>query len=197
VPAFSSLTFLAATAEDDEGEEPENPYADPNYPDLEFVNYADPEYTADQGEEFADELSTEEQIEAMREERRRRNDEFQFQTYFAEVLKKGEEYRGEWTVYKTTTFLPDADKVIPPKLMDVTNGEPLRVISRGYKEVVETDSPFPVDAERIRHEERLIAVERGGESDLSGDEITINTYWPEQVSAFDFRGHQGIMVCGK
>ena len=33
----------------DEAEEDENPYADPNYPELEFVNYDDPEYKVDQG----------------------------------------------------------------------------------------------------------------------------------------------------
>ena len=68
---------LFAKPEDDEEEKPENPYADPNYPDLEFVNYDDPEYQVDQGQgdEFFDPESTEAQIEEMREDRRRRNDE--------------------------------------------------------------------------------------------------------------------------
>ena len=60
---------LRAETSDDDDEEvkSENPYADPNYPDLEFVNYDDPEYKVDQGvgDEFFDSstLSTEEQIE--------------------------------------------------------------------------------------------------------------------------------------
>jgi hypothetical protein len=72
-------TYLRAAEKDKEEDEekPENPYADPNYPDLEFVNYDDPEYQVDQGtgDEFFDADSTEAQIEAMREDRRRRNDE--------------------------------------------------------------------------------------------------------------------------
>mmetsp|Transcript_25848 Transcript_25848/g.31871 ORF Transcript_25848/g.31871 Transcript_25848/m.31871 type:complete len:110 (-) Transcript_25848:1181-1510(-) len=36
-------------AEEDDEENPFNPYADPNYPELEFVNYDDPEYEVDQG----------------------------------------------------------------------------------------------------------------------------------------------------
>lgn len=78
--AFAPPTIrLRATKDDDEEEEEkkENPYADPNYPDLEFVNYDDPEYQVDQGQgdEFYDPDSTEAQIEEMREDRRRRNDE--------------------------------------------------------------------------------------------------------------------------
>jgi hypothetical protein len=214
-----SLTWLASTTgdngaatnedEDDEDKAKENPYADPNYPDLEFVNYDDPDYQVDQGDdEFIDPDSTDAQIEAMRQDRRRRNDEFQFQTYFANFLKSGDEYKGEWTVYKTSTFIPDmpvqADGL--PRL--VKAGRPLKVVSSGYKTKVETDSQYSVDKERIRHEERIVS---DSESDPSDDgdetppspeaiqtekEIMSNTYWPEQLAAGDFQGQQGTMCVG-
>ena len=74
--AAYTRTSLAAESSDDEEEKPVNPYADPNYPELEFVNYDDPEYVVDQGtgDEFFD---TEAEVEAMREDRRVRNDEYQ------------------------------------------------------------------------------------------------------------------------
>ena len=124
-PSFQSHRAVATTtgtvskplvvlrsAEGDDEDKPENPYQDPNYPELEFVNYADPEYQVDQGvgDEFFDPESTEEKIEAMREERRMRNDEFQFETYYKEILKEGEEYKGEWTVYYSSTFLEGVDE---------------------------------------------------------------------------------------
>ena len=36
----------------------------------------------------------------MREQRRMRNDEFQFETYYSTFVKEAE-WRGEWTVYET------------------------------------------------------------------------------------------------
>lgn len=142
--------------EDDEDKPPENPYADPNYPYLEFVNYDDPEYQIDQSDDYFDTTSTEEQLEAMREERRRRNDEYQFQTYFRDILKNGDEYRGEWTVYKTSTFLEgmEADANGLPRL--VKAARPIKVISSAHKTLVETDSEFSVDAERIIHVETSV-----------------------------------------
>jgi hypothetical protein len=197
-----------------------NPYADPNYPDLEFVNYDDPEY-ADQGDEYysssssseEEQSSTEEQLEAMREDRRRRNDEFQFQTYWNSVWGAGgTDYKGEWTVYYSSTFLPDDDTVDGdddttvdglPRLIQVSDA-PLTVISRAVKEFVETTetSAYPVDAERILHAERL--EQPMGDADLAAagtdaaeHEVLRQTYWPASLQASDFRGHQGIMVCGK
>jgi hypothetical protein len=185
---------------------------------LEFVDYSDPEYSVDQGtdEFYSTEDDTEEQIEAMREDRRRRNDEFQFETYFMDTLKNGDEYKGEWTVYKT-----DFEKLD-------TNGFPrftkardtLKVISKGYKVIIDPNAEWRVDGERIRHEE--VAVD-DSESDpsyiewqddvevdapsaelnkLSQEaeqlkaEIMANTYWPEEMSSFDLRGHQGNMCVG-
>ena len=219
-------------SEDDDVTPETNPYADPNYPDLEFVNYSDPEYAVDMGtsDEFYDPNSSssddddddaEQQVEAMREERRRRNDEYQFQTYYQKVLRNGEaEFRGEWTVYETSTFMDDNDEDEDagplPQLVEVGT-TPLTVVSRGYKEWVETDSPFAVDAERIRHVEEIrqpSAMEDEGIDGLMSDssssqnsiveqqvategEISVNSYWPDSLKAMDFRGHQGIMVCGK
>ena len=227
-----SLYAAGRKQDDDEDETPENPYADPNYPDLEFVNYADPEYQVDMGmsDEFYDDPSSsssddaEDQVEAMREERRRRNDEFQFQTYYQKVLRNGEaEFRGEWTVYQTSTFL-DGGTVLDrdddngeglPDLVE-TGSTPLTVVSRGYKELVETNSPFAVDAERIRHVEEIRQPSVMFDADIDGlmsdidgsqnseeqqadteKEIMVHSYWPDALKALDFRGHQGIMVCGK
>ena len=210
--------FAAAqdSGEDEDDKKSEvNPYADPNYPDLEFVNYSDPEYQVDQGvsDEFDD--STEAQIEAMREERRRRNDEYQFQTYFQKVLGNGDSrFHGEWTVYKTSTFLnevEDDNETGLPRLVRA-GSTPLTVVSRGYKELIETDSEFAVDAERIIHVEEIqqpmgddaiaaFGIEEEEKKSLQREatekEIMDNSYWPDLLRAKDFRGHQGIMVCGK
>ena len=101
IRAASSVVVVRQSADDDEDEKPENPYADPEYPDLEFVNYDDPEYSVDQGEEGYDEEMTLAEVEAMREERRRKNDEYQFETYHANVLRGGERCLGEWTVFQS------------------------------------------------------------------------------------------------
>ena len=76
------------------------------------MNYDDPEYSADRSEysDGSDEIidradATLAEIEAMREDRRRRNDEYQFETYHATVLRGGERCLGEWTVFQTDTFL--------------------------------------------------------------------------------------------
>jgi len=207
------LRSSADTSSDDDDEDDDsdsaqqNPFADPNYPDLEFINYSDPEYQVDQGtdEYYNNKDSTEEEIEVMREDRRRRNDEYQFQTYFAETLKGGDEYKGEWTVYKTSTFLPNfelQDDGIPRL---VKAGRTLKVISSAYKTKVETDSPHKTDAERIRHEECAVSGADDQDDDdasLSPEavqtekEILSNTYWPEQLAATDFRGQQGTMCVG-
>jgi hypothetical protein len=63
----------------------------------------------DQGEE---EFSVEEAVEEMREDRRRRNDKYQFATYHAKMLQNGEgSFNGEWTTYHTTTFFRDVNSL--------------------------------------------------------------------------------------
>jgi len=79
--------------------------------ELEFYDYDNPEFEIDQGvyDEFPQRLTkdqTEEEIEAMRESRRRKNDEFQFETYYKSFVKDCE-WRGEWTVYETSTFIQE------------------------------------------------------------------------------------------
>jgi hypothetical protein len=294
-----------------EGKEKKNPYADPNYPQLEFVDYSDPSYQVDQGisDEFfasaaanSESMSmgmtssssdgsstatttTEEMLEEMREERRRKNDEFQFQTYFTKVLRGGkDEYKGEWTVYRTSTFLPpqpaDAlgtsaaaatadnnnnmaggakDEHGFPRLVKAARTLP--VISRGYKITVNADDCEQelqeetseqgtlrlLDLERIIHHERIASHDEAEDSfqswqddldtdsgfgrqnlellvndndnnsindnsnnkqsgsafsDLSAQalaqdqEILAKRYWPKELAAKDFRGHQGIMCVG-
>jgi len=238
-PALMYLSSSADNEEDEEGDaEKGRRYSDPNFPELEFVDYSDPNYQANQGDALfavAQEQkdTTEEEIEAMREDRRKKNDEFQFETYFAEILKNGDEYKGEWTVYKTSTFLNDAppDENGLPRL--VKAGRPLKVVSRGYKEMIPTDSPYPVDSMRICHDEISVtdsesdpykswqadvdtdtgfgrhAAEDNGKDDKDDSEklspeaikteseIMGNKYWPDKLTPYDFRGQQGIMVCGK
>jgi len=226
-PAFSHLARIGhvrlhATEEDDEEEEEEkkeNPYQDPNYPDLEFVDYSDPEYVVDQGvtDEFFSEDDTEEQIEAMREERRRRNDEYQFETYFANVLRKGEEYMGEWTVYKVNNEVLDENGF--PRFQKARHT--MKVVSKGRKDIIDPNAEWRVDGERIRHEEVAVSEDEGdpeiewleGPSDdddspakelskISSErlkmeqELMANKYWPEEMTAFDMRGQQGNMCVG-
>ena len=135
---------------------------------LEFVNYDDPEYVVDQGDEFYSNPSspddTEEKIEEMREDRRRRNDEFQFETYHASILKSGESFKGEWTVYRTSTFLEGQEGEVDvnglPRLVKAK--KVMKVVSSGSKIQVpmptSSDTTVPVmrvDGERIVHVERL------------------------------------------
>ena len=160
----------AAPPDDEDGDayKTVNPYADPNYPDLEFVNYDDPEYSADRSEysDGSDDIiidnvdATLVEIEAMREERRRKNDEYQFETYHATVLRGGERCLGEWTVFQTDTFMgreardgrnPDTASV--PRLLKWD--KVLKVVSRGSKVILDPDAMWRVDGERIVHEERL------------------------------------------
>jgi len=209
---------LYATPADEEADEeadekPFNPYADPNYPDLEFVNYDDPEYKVDQGEEFFDasEDSTEAEIEAMREDRRRRNDEYQFETYHAECLKSGEQFKGEWTVYRTSTFMEGVDEEEGAFPRFKKEDHVRRVVSSGKK--IFLDAPdegfeFRVDAERLVHEERLAekhdfeeseeweAVLATTETAEASEGVVGKSYTPKEMSAFDFRGSAGAMCVG-
>ena len=225
--ATVSTIALYATADDadDEKEEeedkPANPYADPNYPDLEFVNYDDPNYQIDMGigddfatpeeeEKISSALSPEEAnaaIEEMREDRRRRNDEFQFETYHASALKSGEKYRGEWEVYRTSTFIPgQEDRVNEYGMPSLVKAERvLKMISSGKKVGVESKSDRRVDGERIvheelQHEDEDVKTTADGEDrpmdEEFEDEIRSNKYWPDMLGPYDFRGEQGIMCVG-
>jgi len=199
----SSLTAQSS----DEEEQKENPFQDPNYPDLEFVDYSDPEYQVDQGggDEYFDPGSTEEQVEAMREERRIKNDEFQFETYYKDVLKEGKEFKGEWTVFQTSTFI-DGDTDAGgrrPRLSKAVG--PFKVISRGERLNIASDkqesSDNRLEYERILHHEKIFndpddEEEKSAEL-VKQEELSMNTkFWPEQLSSLDFRGQQGIMKVG-
>jgi hypothetical protein len=156
---------------------PINPYADPNYPNLEFVNYDDPEYSADRSE-YSDDGSLDDddddnlnysddrtliEIEVMREERRKKNDEYQFETYHANVLRGGERCLGEWTVFQTDTFLTNNDDGNEETRKEDGGAVPrlvkwdkvLKVVSRGTKIILDPNTSWRVDGERIVHEERL------------------------------------------
>eukprot|EP00555_Chaetoceros_dichaeta_P002066 CAMPEP_0198249508 /NCGR_PEP_ID=MMETSP1447-20131203/1021_1 /TAXON_ID=420782 /ORGANISM="Chaetoceros dichaeta, Strain CCMP1751" /LENGTH=489 /DNA_ID=CAMNT_0043934165 /DNA_START=30 /DNA_END=1499 /DNA_ORIENTATION=+ len=217
----SSSSVLVRRAVPDDDDEDVNPYNDPNYPDLEFVNYDDPNYVVDQGiteGEFLpasvqpkEDDGTEEEIEAMREDRRRRNDEFQFETYHADVLKSGEAYKGEWTVYRTSTFLDgdNDDGNAPPQLRrERVNRKVVSVGKKIFLPETEGEFEFRVDGERIVNEERSATADdfEDGEEELddidagSGDSYSLATvgrrFWPEKMSARDFRGDAGIMCVG-
>ena len=204
--------------EDNGDEAPENPYADPNYPDLEFVNYDDPEYSVDQGlgdSELYDEDTTLAEIEAMREDRRTRNDEYQFETYHASMLRGGERALGEWTVFQTDTFMgEDVVKGRVPELTGVPRllkwDKVLKVVSRGTKIIHDPDAEWRVDGERILHEEVLANVddfpilmmkdeeEEVDELKWESEDIehVENKFWPSEMAPTDFRGPGGNMCVG-
>jgi len=205
---------LYATPDDnnEDDEKPFNPYADPNYPELEFVNYDDPAYNVDQGDEFFDAPvdTTEEEIEAMREDRRRRNDEYQFETYHAECLKSGEQFKGEWTVYRTSTFMEGVDEE-EGAFPRFKKEEARSVVSSGKKIFLDAPAegfPFRMDGERLVHEERLAEkhdfeeddeweiVLAAAEASNAGDDLVGKRYTPVEMSAFDFRGYAGAMCVG-
>jgi hypothetical protein len=211
----SSWTYLRAEKNDDDQgkeEKKENPYQDPNYPELEFVDYSDPEYQVDQGvgDEFFDPSqsspSTEEQVEAMREERRLRNDEFQFETYYKEILKEGQEFKGEWMVYHTSTFTDgELDPNGRPRLAKAAG--PIKVISRGERVEIESKTTQEGDSssgdrlenQRILHHEKVFSesTEEKTAELIKQEELSMKTkFWPLQLSSKDFRGHQGIMCVG-
>eukprot|EP00536_Pseudo-nitzschia_multiseries_P001211 jgi/Psemu1/180460/e_gw1.15.215.1 len=227
VASDTRLAGRSSSSDDDDGDEEEekrvNPYQDPNYPELEFVDYSDPEYVVNQGDEFFDNSSssssssssddTEAQVEAMREERRVRNDEFQFETYYKEVLKEGQEFKGEWTVFRTSTFIDgETDEGGRPRLSRAVG--PFKVISRGERINIAKEGDAPSDDrleyERLLHHEKLFLEydEDGDDDDDSENEKPTEelvrqmeasmqtTYWPDQMRAFDFRGPQGNMCVG-
>jgi hypothetical protein len=199
--------------EDDESDEESassvNPYADPNYPDLEFVNYDDPEYSVDQSLQYDTEEKDEELLEKMREERRLSNDEYQYQTYWNSVWKAGEaSYRGEWTIYYSSTFFPELDdddddeedasevseedNIVWPRLVQVGDA-PLTVTSRAMME----DGLWITHAEQLEQPMGDADLQLAGGADEYEQTVVAQTYWPDALQQADFRGHQGIMVCGK
>lgn len=201
------VTSSVCWAKGGENDDDVNPYQDPNYPDLEFVNYSDPEYRVDQGvgDEFFDPVqSTEAQVEAMREERRMRNDEYQFETYYKEILKEGGEFKGEWSVFTTSTFTDgEVDSNGRPRLARAAG--PLKVISRGERiELEQTERVVGTDRlefQRILHHEKVYADSEDAKSKseelLRQEEISMGIkFWPAELSSSDFRGHQGIMCVG-
>jgi hypothetical protein len=137
----------------------------------------------------------------MREERRLKNEEFQLETYYRDALKKGEEYKGEWIVYRTSTFMAGFgnDGSGMPRM--TTAGEPLKVMSSGER-IELPDAPssdFSLDSVRILHAEKLNPEninEKTEEFKKAEEKVVSTTYCPEQLSARDFRGHQGIMSVG-
>ncbi|KAG7348547.1 hypothetical protein IV203_017252 [Nitzschia inconspicua] len=215
------------TENENDGTTKKNPYQDPNYPDLEFVDYSDPEYQVDQGvgDEFFDPTSsssssssTEAQVELMREERRVKNDEYQFETYYKEILKEGQEFKGEWMVYHTSTFTDgETDENSRPRLAKAAG--PIKVISRGERvqlEPTESDdnnnnnsnsNKNRLEYQRILHHEKVSSdIGSGNKNDEEKRKTTVQLeqekksmetkYWPDQLSFADFRGHQGIMCVG-
>ncbi|KAL7493959.1 hypothetical protein ACHAWT_002745 [Skeletonema menzelii] len=219
----------------DNSDDEDDAYADlkKDYPDLEFVNYNDPEYRMDRGlgdddldEQYltADKNDDETlaEIERMREERRRKNDEYQFETYHASVLRGGEVCLGEWSVYQTDTFMgEDVIKGRNEAAMGVPRllrwDKVLKVVSRGSKIAVENTKDeddkdwMRVDGERIVHEERLATLDDFPSLMTRSDDEEVEellweeeevlhvekTYWPREMSSLDFRGAGGNMCVGK
>jgi len=178
----------------------------------------------DQGDlgEFYDEDDSyspdEELIEQMRKERRRKNDEYQFETYFKEILKDGGIFKGEWTVYRTSTFLQDKQNLHDENGFPilVPDEKIIKVISHAKKipMLAQLDGIGPVPLTAIVHEERLATdndflevgntvdesighVGNGKIEDRHSSSILVGqAYWPEELFSSDFRGPSGIMCVG-
>jgi hypothetical protein len=89
----------------------------------------------------------------------------------------------------------------------IKSRRPLYVTSKAFKSTVETTSIHPTDAEHIHHVETVATKpdkdeDEGDENTVSPAEEKLNqsilqsTYWPELLSAFDFRGDKAIMCVG-
>lgn len=173
------------------------------YPDLEFVDYNDPEYAIDQGTDEIDVLSmsnrnnpdlskeskeeVELQIEEMREERRHKNDIFQFETYYQNVWKSGKhDYYGDWTIYDTILSKVD-DTNNDGNSMAVTalrkRKDMQKVISKAIKQSKDGDDTNYATTV-ITHSEEC----------TEGKDIS--RYYPKEITSYDFRGPQGIMTVG-
>ncbi|GMH72923.1 hypothetical protein TL16_g06044 [Triparma laevis f. inornata] len=132
--------------------------------ELEFYDYDNPEFEIDQGvyDEFPTRLTadqTEEEIEAMRESRRRKNDEFQFETYYKEFVKDCE-WRGEWTVYETSTFIQEnvKDENGLPKL--VKPKREIKAVCTSTREATHTPTEDDnITTDVIVHEEVVVTNE--------------------------------------
>jgi hypothetical protein len=217
--SYVALRARQQEKEDDDEEDKKkiNPYADPNYPDLEFVDYSDPEYSINQSDEYfsttppapsrqnAEVEKVEEQalLEEMREEQRRGNDEYQFRTYHRDFCHT---YHGEWTIY-TTNLLTDPTCAIPT-LQEVSTKA--TVVSRGEKIMrADSTSRYDIDKEFIRHFQGFqrptlmndagieAFFDEASSSSSPEHELLLLPYWPETLQARDFRGEAGIMVCGR
>mmetsp|Transcript_11337 Transcript_11337/g.19401 ORF Transcript_11337/g.19401 Transcript_11337/m.19401 type:complete len:539 (-) Transcript_11337:811-2427(-) len=233
--SFLLLSSSSTDDQDTDDDEEEDAYADlkKDYPDLEFVNYNDPEYRMDRGmgDDDLDEKAlladknddeTLAEIERMREERRRKNDEYQFETYHADVLRGGEVCLGEWSVYQTDTFMgEDVIKGRNEAAMGVPRllrwDKVLKVVSRGSKIVVDNtmdkddEDWMRVDGERIVHEERLATLDDFPSLMTRSDDEEVEellweeeevlhvekAYWPREMNSMDFRGAGGSMCVGK
>jgi hypothetical protein len=173
---FSAKNDPSEDSDDDITSSNNNPYADPNYPELEFVDYSDPEYTADSGNyddlyDNMDEDSTEAEIEAMREERRVKNDIFQFNTYHAKTYQNGATFAGEWT--DTVPTLSQLKHTFPVTTRLEADEHGRWVHIEHYHVNATTDNNSALDWNDY-----------------------YKPYWPETMVPFDFRGQQGNMVCG-
>jgi hypothetical protein len=208
--------------EDGEYDASSNPYADPNYPELEFVNYDDPEYAIDRSLSSTEAtIEDEALLEQMREERRIANDEYQYNSYWHTVWNAGlSTYHGEWTVYYSSNFFPqldDDDDVedisasssnvdTPSKLPRLiqSSDAPLTMLSRAILQNTTTSDRNVLSYDSyITHVEDLeqgmgdIDLAMAGGADELEQNVVSQTYWPSKLSQSDFRGHQGIMICGK
>lgn len=182
-----TCAFAVNNDEDDKKKKKKkNPYGDIDYSniELEFVDYNDPEYRLDQDMDFEvaeQELDADEAtLEMWREERRKRNDEFQFETYFQNVWSSGSaEYLGEWTTYGTTTFIPglgeptdEGDNFSYPSLVKARRTS--KVISSASRHLVNPEAQWRGDRDIIRHFEYEVSNEAAEASLASRRDVDID-----------------------
>lgn len=137
----------------------------------EIFDYANSPYSVDQGtDEFPLSSVTDEvAIEEMREDRRRRNDEFQFETFSAATKK---------TFYGLWSEIPIPSDSIPGATPS-PSPSPLRVVSRVTR-----------DGDVLSSSEMVIV-----DPDLDGVPAPIESRtFPPSLRQLDFRGDQGNMI---
>ncbi|GMI48336.1 hypothetical protein TrCOL_g8830 [Triparma columacea] len=183
----------------------------------ELFDYANAEYS-DQGDldTFpSNSDKTELEIEEMREERRRKNDEFQFETFYKDFVGEEEEWRGEWTRYETTTFLPNEaapqggmPQLVKPIRSTKAITTALRTNPSGDKSTTHdyiTQSEYHITDESADTSLRT-TVTRDPSTNFGANEpekcteitrqVNEKHYAPRKMRREDFRGPQGNMCVG-
>ncbi|GMI59904.1 hypothetical protein ScalyP_jg2793 [Parmales sp. scaly parma] len=180
-----------------------------NENEYEIFDYENSEYELDQGlSSDSDSLplsstvdKTDDEIEEMREERRIRNDQFQFEKFFETVSG---DWRGAWDVYDVVFNSGPLDFPI------IQKAKPLRVLSEISRTTVDADRSLIESFDYLTCSEVVLSEDENfgdsiddgfgeakktsnDEPDLKFASSTSSTY-PSKLTQRDFRGVQGNML---